>query len=135
MEDKKKGWHKYDMDMSELTAYENLSNAVIEQAVADMADAILKVEMARRQERKYEKMFLETDRFFRSDMIRNMTDVDPKLLRQLHDMETRQGMLQMQVGQEQKVYPRQGRRSELVRMEPGRSHLLQTASRREQTGL
>ena len=83
MEDKKNGWHKFNMDMSELTAYENLSNAVIEQAVADMAEAILKIEMARRQERKYENQFLETSRFFQGELIRNLTEVDPTLLRQV----------------------------------------------------
>ena len=82
-ENKSNGWRKFDIDISELQAYENLSNAIIEQAVADMADAVLKIELARRNEQKYEKVFLETDRFFRSDLIRNMTAVDPQFLKQI----------------------------------------------------
>lgn len=75
------GWSRYEVTVDENTAYENLSNAVIEQAVADMADAVLKIEMGRRQEEKYNRQFAEVDRFFRSKRICDMTTVDPNLLR------------------------------------------------------
>ena len=75
MEDKKNGWHKFNMDMSELTAYENLSNAVIEQAVADMADAVMRKELAERQIAESNKIFAECAKFFSSDKYRDMTTV------------------------------------------------------------
>ena len=75
MEDKKNGWHKFNMDMSELTAYENLSNAVIEQAVADMADAVMRKELAERQISESNKIFAECAKFFSSDKYRDMTTV------------------------------------------------------------
>lgn len=77
------GWHKYEGTVDELTAYENLSNAVIEQAIADMADALVKVEMAARQQQKYQKQFAEVERFFRGKQIGDMTSVDPNLLREV----------------------------------------------------
>lgn len=75
------GWNRYDVAVDENTAYENLSNAVIEQAVADMAEAVLKIELGRRQEEKYNRQFAEVERFFRSKRICDMTTVDPGLLR------------------------------------------------------
>lgn len=82
-------FHQYhNFEVSEIEAYENLGNAVIEQAVADMADAILKIEIAHRQEQKYTKQFSDVERFFRSKRIGDMTTVDPNLLR---DVAIKQG--------------------------------------------
>lgn len=74
-------YHNY--NVSEIQAYENLSNAVIEQAVADMADAIYKIEMGNRQSVKYERQYAEVERFFRSKRIGDLTSVDPNMLREV----------------------------------------------------
>lgn len=75
-------YHQYhNYDVSELEACENLNNAVVEQAVRDMADAVLKLEMARRQESAHSRVFMELDRFFKGKRIGELTNVDPKILR------------------------------------------------------
>ena len=74
-------YHGY--DVSELQAYENLSNAVIEQAVADMAEAVFKIESGHKQVEKYEQQFAEVERFFKSDWVKDLTSVDPNLLREV----------------------------------------------------
>lgn len=74
-------YHGY--EVSELQAYENLSNAIIEQAVADMADAVFKIESGHKQIEKYEQQFAEVERFFKSDWVKDLTSVDPNLLREV----------------------------------------------------
>ena len=74
-------YHGY--EVNELQAYENLSNAIIEQAVADMADAVFKIESGHKQIDKYEQQFAEVERFFKSDWVKDLTSVDPNLLREV----------------------------------------------------
>lgn len=74
-------YHGY--EVSELQAYENLSNAVIEQAISDMAEAVFKIESGHKQIDKYEQQFAEVERFFKSDWVRDLTSVDPNLLREV----------------------------------------------------
>lgn len=74
-------YHGY--EVSDIQAYENLSNAIIEQAVADMAEAVYKIEIGHRQAEKYTRQFSEVDRFFKSNRIADMTTVDPNLLREV----------------------------------------------------
>lgn len=82
MEERQYSWHKYDdAAVSDIEAYENLSNAVIEQAVADMAEAVYKIEISNRQSEKYERQFAEVERFFKSKRIGDLTTVSPDLLR------------------------------------------------------
>ena len=77
-------FHQYgNYEVSELQAYENLSNAIIEQAVSDMAEAVFKIESGHKQVEKYEQQLAEVERFFKSDWVRDMTSVDPNLLREV----------------------------------------------------
>lgn len=72
-------YHNY--EVSELEACENLNNAVVEQAVRDMADAVLKIELIKRQKIEHDKTLMELERFFKGKRIGELTNVDPKLLR------------------------------------------------------
>ena len=66
-------WGTYAEQKSENECYENLSNAVIQQAVADMADAVMRKELAERQIAESNKTFAECAKFFSSDKYRDMT--------------------------------------------------------------
>lgn len=68
-------WGTYAEQKSENECYENLSNAVIQQAVADMADAVMRKELAERQIAESNKIFAECAKFFSSDKYRDMTTV------------------------------------------------------------
>lgn len=68
-------WGTYAEQKSENECYENLSNAVIQQAVADMADAVYRKELAERQIVESNKTFAECAKFFSSDKYRDMTTV------------------------------------------------------------
>ena len=77
-------FHQYgNYEVSELQAYENLSNAIIERAVADMAEAVYKIEIGHRQSEKYTRQFADVDRFFKSNRMADMTTIDPNLLREV----------------------------------------------------
>ncbi len=73
-------WGTYAEQRSENEAYENLANAVIERAVADMADAVMRKELAERQIVESNKTFAECAKFFSSDRFRDMTNVQGSLL-------------------------------------------------------
>ena len=83
MEERTYSWHKFTDGISEQEAYENLSNAVIQQAVADMAEAVYKIESGHRQVEKYERQFADVERFLKSNRIKDMTTADPNLLREV----------------------------------------------------
>lgn len=68
-------WGTYAEQKSENECYEDLSNAVIQQAVADMADAVMRKELAERQIAESNKIFAECAKFFISDKYRDMTTV------------------------------------------------------------
>ena len=68
-------WGTFAEQKSENECYENLSNAVIQQAVADMADAVYRKELAERQIAESSKIFAECAKFFSSDKYRDMTTV------------------------------------------------------------
>ena len=68
-------WGTYAEQKSENECYENLSNAVIQQAVADMADAVMRKELAERQIAESSKIFADCAKFFSSDKYRDMTTV------------------------------------------------------------
>lgn len=68
-------WGTFAEQKSENECYENLSNAVIQQAVADMADAVMRKELAERQIAESNKTFAECAKFFSSDKYRDMTTV------------------------------------------------------------
>ena len=57
-------WGTFAEQKSENECYENLSNAVIQQAVADMADAVYRKELAERQIAESSKIFAECAKFF-----------------------------------------------------------------------
>ena len=73
-------WGTYAEQKSENECYENLSNAVIQQAVADMADAVMRKELAERQIVESNKTFAECVKFFSSDKYRDMTMVSGEIV-------------------------------------------------------
>ena len=73
-------WGTYAEQKSENECYENLSNAVIQQAVADMADAVMRKELAERQIAESSKIFAECVKFFSSDKYRDMTTVSGEIV-------------------------------------------------------
>lgn len=73
-------WGTYAEQKSENECYENLSNAVIQQAVADMADAVYRKELAERQIVESNKTFAECVKFFSSDKYRDMTTVSGEIV-------------------------------------------------------
>lgn len=73
-------WGTYAEQKSENECYENLSNAVIQQAVADMADAVMRKELAERQIAESNKTFAECVKFFSSDQYRDMTAVSGEIV-------------------------------------------------------
>ena len=73
-------WGTYAEQKSENECYENLSNAVIQQAVADMADAVMRKELAERQIVESNKIFAECAKFFSSDKYRDMTTVNGEIV-------------------------------------------------------
>ncbi len=73
-------WGTYAEQKSENECYEDLSNAVIERAVADMADAVYRKELAERQIAESDKTFAECVKFFGSDQFQDMTNVRGDLL-------------------------------------------------------
>ena len=73
-------WGTYAEQKSENECYENLSNAVIQQAVADMADAVMRKELAERQIVESNKTFAECVKFFSSDKYRDMTTVSGEIV-------------------------------------------------------
>ena len=73
-------WGTYAEQKSENESYENLSNAVIQQAVADMADAVMRKELAERQIVESNKTFAECVKFFSSDKYRDMTTVSGEIV-------------------------------------------------------
>ena len=73
-------WGTYAEQKSENECYENLSNAVIQQAVADMAEAVYKKELAERQIVESNKTFAECVKFFNSDKYRDMTTVSGEIV-------------------------------------------------------
>ena len=73
-------WGSFAEQKSENECYENLSNAVIQQAVADMADAVYRKELAERQIVESNKTFAECVKFFSSDKYRDMTTVSGEIV-------------------------------------------------------
>lgn len=73
-------WGTYAEQKSENECYEDLSNAVIERAVADMAEAVMRKELAERQIVESNKVFAECTAFFASDQYRDMTSVSGDLV-------------------------------------------------------
>ena len=73
-------WGTFAEQKSENECYENLSNAVIQQAVADMADAVMRKELAERQIVESNKTFAECVKFFSSDKYRDMTTVSGEIV-------------------------------------------------------
>ena len=73
-------WGTFAEQKSENECYENLSNAVIQQAVADMADAVMRKELAERQIVESNKTFAECAKFFSSDKYRDMTTVNGEIV-------------------------------------------------------
>lgn len=73
-------WREYSEQKNENECYEDLANAIIEQAVADMADAVMRKEMAERQIVESNKTFAECAKFFSSDRFQDMTNVRGDLL-------------------------------------------------------
>jgi hypothetical protein len=71
---------KIEQPRTEMEAVENLNNAVIEQAVADMAYAVMKKELAERAIFEAEKVFVECTNFFNGAQIKNTTSVPGKIL-------------------------------------------------------
>ncbi len=62
-----------------MTAYENLANAIILQAVKDYRDALAKLAKGRKNE-SAESMKSECERFFRSQWYTALTSVDGEML-------------------------------------------------------
>lgn len=73
-------WGTYAEQKSENECYENLSNAVIQQAVADMAEAVYKKELAERQIVDSNITLAECVKFFSSDQYRDMTAVSSEIV-------------------------------------------------------
>ena len=73
-------WGTYAEQKSENECYENLSNAVIQQAVADMAEAVYKKELAERQIVDSNITLAECVKFFSSDQYRDMTTVSSEIV-------------------------------------------------------
>lgn len=73
-------WGTYAEQKSENECYENLSNAVIQQAVADMAEAVYKKELAERQIVDSNITLAECVKFFGSDQYRDMTAVSSEIV-------------------------------------------------------
>lgn len=73
-------WGTYAEQKSENECYENLSNAVIQQAVADMAEAVYKKELAERQIVDSNITLSECVKFFSSDQYRDMTAVSSEIV-------------------------------------------------------
>lgn len=73
-------WGTYAEQKSENECYENLSNAVIQQAVEDMADAVYRKELAERQIVESNKTFAECVKFFSSDKYSDMTTVSGEIV-------------------------------------------------------
>ena len=62
-------WGTYAEQKSENECYENLSNAVIQQAVADMADAVMRKELAERQIAESNKIFCGVRQVFQQRQV------------------------------------------------------------------
>lgn len=73
-------WGTYRDVKSEKECFENLSNAIIEQAIADMANAVMRRELSDRDVISANKTFVECAKFFSGDYIKTLTKVDPGLI-------------------------------------------------------
>ena len=69
-------WRK---ELDKRKAYENLANAIIEQAVRDFREAKLRLQKNAR-DAEAEKTYRETKRFFRSEWFSQLTTLDGELL-------------------------------------------------------
>lgn len=74
--------------MNDIKAYENLANAIIEQAVHDYLVA---------KKKNYVGKIKEIEKFFHSDMFTMLTNVDPDFL--LKELEVKYGNVPKQVSQ------------------------------------
>lgn len=68
-------WGTYAEQKSENECYEDLANAIIQQAISDMADAVMRKELAERQIAESDKTFAKCAKFFSSDHYRDLTTV------------------------------------------------------------
>lgn len=66
-------------ELDKRKAYENLANAIIEQAVHDFREAKLRLQKNAR-DAEAEKTYRETKRFFRSAWFSRLTPLDSELL-------------------------------------------------------
>ena len=66
-------------ELDKRKAYENLANAIIEQAVHDFREAKLRLQKNAR-DAEAEKTYRETKRFFRSEWFSRLTTLDSELL-------------------------------------------------------
>ena len=73
------GWHANDR-IPENEAYENLANAVVEQAVADMANAVMRKELANREMSEADNTFANCANFFSGELLKSYTSVDGEIL-------------------------------------------------------
>ena len=66
-------------ELDKRKAYENLANAIIEQAVRDFREAKLRLQKNAR-DAEAEKTYMEIKRFFRSEWFSQLTTLDGELL-------------------------------------------------------
>jgi hypothetical protein len=73
-------WGTYAEQKSENECYENLANAVVEQAVADMANAVMRKELASRDISEADSTFVRCANFFSGELLKSYTSVDGEIL-------------------------------------------------------
>lgn len=73
-------WLQHSEQKSENECYEDLANAIIEQAVADMANAVYKKELAERQIYEADKTITECSQFLCGDQIKDLTEIRSEIL-------------------------------------------------------
>lgn len=73
-------WGTYAEQKSENECYENLANAVVEQAVADMANAVMRKELANREISEADNTIVRCASFFSGELLKSYTSVDGEVL-------------------------------------------------------